>query len=253
MSRTVGNLLGVLIVIVLIVAPLGYAIRWQDETRNFRTVREGVLYRSGQMTLRGLQRVIGDYGIKTVISLRDSYTPGEPPPDQEEEDYCNRVGIAYFRIPPRQWEGRPGQPAPAEPGVQKFIQIMADPRNRPVLVHCFGGVHRAGAFSAIYRMEFERWSNERAIAELKATGYTNLGDHWDILGYMEKYVPRWRRQAKANASAPPPSSLRKEREEAISLSPAAGERSRREEAEETERGNGMSLFPPTGSGPAIPP
>ena len=37
--------------------------------RNFRVVEEGVLYRSGQLNVAGLSRIIHDYGIKTVVSL----------------------------------------------------------------------------------------------------------------------------------------------------------------------------------------
>ena len=33
--------------------------------------------------------------------------------------------------------------------------------------------------------------NGRAIAEMKACGYSNLDDEWDILGYLEQYRPSW--------------------------------------------------------------
>ncbi len=55
-----------------------------------------------------------------------------------------------------------------EPGVRKFREVMSDPNNYPVLVHCTAGIHRTGAYCAIYRMEFEHWTNERAIDEVKA-------------------------------------------------------------------------------------
>jgi hypothetical protein len=40
-------------------------------------------------------------------------------------------------------------------------------------------------------MEFEHWTNERAIDEVKAFGYTNLDSEGDILGYLENYQPAW--------------------------------------------------------------
>lgn len=196
MSRSIWNLLGILTVLLLLVGPLAVAVRFEEQTRNFRPVREGVLYRSGQMTLPGLKRVVAYHGIKTVISLRDSYTADRPPPDMEEEAYCRKVDLHYYRFSPRHWQGKKGGPAPVEENVRQFLEIMSDPRHHPVLVHCFGGVHRAGAYSAIYRMEFEGWSNEQAIEELKATGYTNLEEHDDILGFMEKYKPHRGRQAR---------------------------------------------------------
>ena len=178
----------VVTVVALIAAPAGYALREQAQTRNFRVVRRGVLYRSGQMSRAGLRRVLHDYRIRTVISLRE----GVADADRDEEQFCRREEVNFVRIPPRHWWDPSGS-APAEEGVQTFLRVMADPRNHPVLVHCFGGVHRAGAYAALYRMEFEHWGNEQALAEMRACGYTTLEDEWDILGYLEQYVPSWAR------------------------------------------------------------
>jgi tyrosine-protein phosphatase SIW14 len=84
---------------------------------------------------------------------------------------------------------------PAAEGVRKFLALLDDPANHPVLVHCFAGVHRTGAYCAIYRMEYDRWSNARAIAEMCACGYRDLDDEWDLLGFLEEYQPRWKRAA----------------------------------------------------------
>jgi protein tyrosine/serine phosphatase len=190
MPRTVQYLLAILLLILLIGAPVGYAWHRQAQIRNFRVVREGVLYRSGQMSLDGLKRVIHDYGIKTVVTLRAGANPGDPAPDLAEEEYCKVQEINYHRLPPGEWWA-PDGPAPAEESVRKFRTVMADPKNYPVLVHCLAGIHRTGAYCAIYRMEHERWANAEAIAEMKACGYTNLDDEWDILGYLEQYRPSW--------------------------------------------------------------
>src|SRR5262245_1822589 len=88
----------------LIAAPIAYGVHRQGQTRNFRVVREGVLYRSGQMSLDGLKRMVHDHGIRTVVSLRDSAVPGQPPPDLAEEAFCNKEEITFIRIPPRSWE-----------------------------------------------------------------------------------------------------------------------------------------------------
>jgi protein tyrosine/serine phosphatase len=200
MLRYLPHLLGTLIAAMLVGGPVGYAYYQQTQIRNFRVVRDGVLYRSGQMSLAGLKRVIHDYGIRTVITLRDTIHLGTPPPDLEEEEYCIREEINYCRISPQVWWSADGS-VPAEGGVVKFRKVMADPANYPVLVHCFAGIHRTGAFCAIYRMEYEHWSNAQAIEELKAGGYTNLEDEWDLLGYLEQYCPTWR------ASSPRPEAV----------------------------------------------
>src|SRR5262249_12260683 len=65
MARIFGVLGGLLIATLLVGGPLVYSSFRQAETRNFRVVRDGVLYRSGQMRLSGMKRMLRDYGIKT--------------------------------------------------------------------------------------------------------------------------------------------------------------------------------------------
>jgi tyrosine-protein phosphatase SIW14 len=198
MSRVIQVSLGTLIVSSFIAAPIALAFHQQAQTRNFRVVRPGVLYRSGQMTKDGLRRILNDYRIKTVINLRDGLTAR----DVAEEEFCKSEEINFVRILPSQW-GDIGGSVPVEAGVRKFRAIVSDPSNYPVLVHCFAGIHRTGAYCAIYRMEFEHWSNARAIAEMKACGYTNLDEELDILGFMEQYRPSWMPKSEASVPSSP--------------------------------------------------
>jgi protein tyrosine/serine phosphatase len=193
LALLLGWFFGLLIAALLVGGPLCYSNYRQTQMRNFRLVREGVLYRSGQMNLAGMKRVLRDYNIKTVVTLRDAPTEGDTPPDWEEEQYCNREEVNYYRIRPERWWASDNS-VPAERGVRRFLKIMDNPANYPVLVHCFAGVHRSGAYCAIYRMEYEHWSNGRAIGEMKTCGYANISDEFDLLGYLEKYKPRWQRR-----------------------------------------------------------
>jgi protein tyrosine/serine phosphatase len=183
--------MGLLVVAVIVGLPLGYAAYCNTHYRNFRVVKPGVLYRSGQMTLTGLERVIHDYGIRTVVTLRDADVEGERPPDWAEEEFCRKMDLRHVRIRPQRWWSPTGGPVPAEEGVKRFLAVMDDPANYPVLVHCFAGIHRTGAHVAIYRMEYDRWPTAEALDELRACGYRNLDDEWDVLGYLEQYRPRW--------------------------------------------------------------
>ena len=204
MVRSLQTLVGLAAAVLLVGAPIAFTARQLKELRNFRCVRTGVLYRSAQLPLDGLKRVIHDYGIRTVVTLRDSHDAGLTPPDVAEEEFCTQNEIKYLRLPPLAWEDRidPKGPAPVEPNVRKFLEIMRDERNYPVLVHCFAGIHRTGAFTAIYRMEFEHWTHAEALAEMRACGYTNLDDEWDILGYLERYRPVWMGESPARAAKP---------------------------------------------------
>jgi tyrosine-protein phosphatase SIW14 len=198
MSRYLPYLFSALIVGLLVGGPLAYSNYRHAALRHFRVVEDGVLYRSGQLTLPGLKRLIHDYGIKTVVTLRDAARAEVPPPDLEEETFCKGQEMNYLRVTPQTWWASDGS-VPAEKGVKDFLAVMSDPANYPVLVHCFAGIHRTGAFCAVYRMEFHHWSNERAIAEVVAQGYSNLDEELDLLTYLEQYRPAWKAPKKPDA------------------------------------------------------
>jgi protein tyrosine/serine phosphatase len=184
MKRYLPTLLGVLVVLALIGGPVALALHEQAARRNFHVVTDGVLYRSGQMSLPALKRIVHDYGIRTIVCLRDDNRAAAV----EEERYCGKEELNYLRIPPLHWEAEDGR-APVEEGIRKFLETVRDPRKQPVLIHCFAGIHRTGGYCAVYRMECEGWDNARAIAEMKAYGYYNLANEGDILGYLDRYRP----------------------------------------------------------------
>jgi tyrosine-protein phosphatase SIW14 len=213
MPRPVRLLFAILIAAVVLGGPMVYYSFRYRNFRNLHVVTRDVLYRSGQMSLIGLQRALHDYEIRTVVTLRDAHEPGNPPPDLAEADYCRKNGITYFRLPPRPWETAADGSVPAEQNVRKFLAIMDDPKNYPVLVHCFAGSHRTGAYVAIYRMEYQGWSNRQVLEEMMLHGYDNLWEEWDIESYLESYRTRKQRGALAEAEirdydptaeAPPP-------------------------------------------------
>jgi len=184
MTRWLIGLLGPLFVLACVAAPVGVAVSEQRQYKNFHVVHPGVLYRSGQLTTGALARIVHDERIRTVVSLRE----GLDARDVAEERFCAREEIRFVRLPPvmRGWEGESGD-SDNDDNVRAFLEVMRDPANHPVLVHCFAGIHRTGAYCAVFRMEFEGWDNERAIAEIKAMGYDNFDNEMDIRGWLEGY------------------------------------------------------------------
>jgi tyrosine-protein phosphatase SIW14 len=163
---------------------------WTTHLRNFRTVEPGVLYRSGQLSPTGLDLVLRAYGIRTVVTLRTVRDPGRPYPDAWEEAACAARGARHVRILPRPWLPDEGGEPPAAGVVRAFLAVVADPANRPVLVHCFAGVHRTGTLVAVYRREYAGWGAEEAIAELERGGYAPGPARDPIDVFLRRYRPR---------------------------------------------------------------
>jgi tyrosine-protein phosphatase SIW14 len=182
---------GFAIAALMVVAPLRYRAYVNRTYRNFRVVTDGVLVRSAQLPVEGLERLIHDYRIRTIISLRDKQDAGD---DRDEEALCRNVGIRFVRLPPQHWSPINGI-VPAEDNIKEFLKIMDEETRHPVLIHCFAGTHRTGAYVAIYRMEYQGWTNEQAVRELRQNGYVTLDGDLDVREFLEQYQPRRQRTA----------------------------------------------------------
>jgi tyrosine-protein phosphatase SIW14 len=196
MRSILSLILGTVIASLVIVAPFSYK-HWHDhDYRNLHVVEDGVLYRSGQLPLARLQKVVANYGIRTVISLRDD----DKPTDQDEAWWVKAKGLKFVRIPPRLWWPDANGKIPADESVKTFREIMDDPANYPVLVHCFAGIHRTGTMCAIYRIDYQGWTNEQAMNEMRVLGYSLLDEHEDVRDYLKNYrPPQGERARKKNA------------------------------------------------------
>src|SRR5262249_38728667 len=113
---------------------------------HFAVVDPGVLYRSGQLGARDLARVHASTPFRTIVDLcgekRDTC------PALEEREFAREKGILHVNLPSSSEGIGDGE------NVRKFLEIVDDPRNRPVLVHCWKGIKRTGLMVAIYKMEY---------------------------------------------------------------------------------------------------
>jgi len=94
------------------------------------------------------------FGIRTVIDLREDYK-------KAAETWVRDLGMQYFRIPLKT------RVAATEEQTAYFLDIVNDPANWPVYVHCKGGRHRTGAMTGIYRITHDGWTAEQAWLEMK--------------------------------------------------------------------------------------
>jgi tyrosine-protein phosphatase SIW14 len=154
----------VLVAALVGVGVLAAVAAWPAKPRNFGVVRPGVLYRSGQLTPAAFDRVLTEHGIRTVVTLRP-VRDAESNADTWEEDACRGRGVRYVRV-----NATDGGMELAEL-VAKFLDVVGDPANHPVLVHCLAGRDRTGTACAAFRIEFDGWTPERAAAEMQEYGF----------------------------------------------------------------------------------
>jgi protein tyrosine/serine phosphatase len=142
-------------------AVVGYYVYYRDfPAHHFEMVTESVLYRSGQPSADGWRAIKDKYGIKTVISLRESA------PDSDwrrtEIRFCLQnkielvdIGVSHD-VTDEHWK--------------EFLGIVTDPQKHPVLVHCQAGSVRTGAVIAGYRIAVQGWSYEEAVEDAERFG-----------------------------------------------------------------------------------
>ena len=163
----------------VVVVALGIARwHWSHMNGRFFTVVEGQLFRSGAMRPHRLQRKVRRHGIRAVIDLRSAR-----PEVDRERDALTAIGVKHFHLPSKQ--------IPRADTIDAVLALLDQPENRPALVHCNHGVRRAAQFEAICRMEYQRWSNDRALSVLRRrSAFLGFRSGSRSRRFVQGYVPR---------------------------------------------------------------
>jgi len=132
---------------------------------NVRTVDEGQVYRSAQITGSHLETVLDGKKIKTVINLRGESSDTEW--YRSELASCNTrnidhidISLSAVRLPP--------------PEELKKIFTAFDTARYPLLLHCRGGADRSGLTSVIYKHVYDKMPLDQAIASQLTWRYGHI-------------------------------------------------------------------------------
>lgn len=112
-------------------------------------------FASGGATTTEAFATLKQLGYRTVINLRTSSEPGAD--IEGEAKTISQAGFKYFSLPF-------SLAAPDPAVVDTFLEIVKDPANQPVYIHCATGL-RANAFWMIKRVMADGWTREKALAE----------------------------------------------------------------------------------------
>jgi protein tyrosine phosphatase (PTP) superfamily phosphohydrolase (DUF442 family) len=121
---------------------------------------------------RGSLGQLKKLGVRAIVNFRYMKIH-----DYREE--AEAEGFAYHWIPLH-----PGEPPTAQQ-IKKFLDIVSDPANRPVYIHCTLGIDRTGVMAGIYRIEHDGWDNGEAVLEMEYFGHNEL---WiDLEEFLKRY------------------------------------------------------------------
>lgn len=137
-----------------------------DGLTHFRVVVSGILMRSGQPRVRDLEAIQRQHGLKTIVCARGGTRhPLRGRWFRKEQRFCERAGVQLVHMPFS--DGA----APPIDIFERFLTVMRQPANHPVLVHCEQGFHRTGVLCAAYRVRCDGWTLDKAEREMELLGY----------------------------------------------------------------------------------
>lgn len=167
---------------------------WATAGHRLVTITEGQVYQSAEVEPDDLVALSRERGFKAVIDLRDT----RPEAIEAEHAALEAAGIRHLHVPSLQ--------EPTAATIENVLALMADPANRPLLIHCEHGEGRSVLFAALHRIENEGWSNEeawRGASRLPAAlsflnwlvpgiaSFSRNGSKGRILfGYESKHAPK---------------------------------------------------------------
>ena len=145
--------------------------------KNLYRIEKG-LYRGSQPTAAGFEELQA-LGVRTVLNLAG----GKGDAALVHGDSLKLVHIKMSAMGLR------------DDRVLEALRVMADPSNRPLMVHCRQGADRTGAIVALYRVVVQGWSKQKALLEMKEGGYHH-SELWLNMDYdvMKADVDALRRQ-----------------------------------------------------------
>ena len=164
----------------------------------FEEISKNKVYKSRLIAPDKLGGYLKEYKIKTVIDLID---PGKHDAlntgalsniDAEEAavekfDKDNNADVIHVNIPSGQ--------VPTKETLTKFFKVLDNNASYPVLIHCYDGTGRAPMYSAIYRVEYEKWKNadarEKTRFIVEGFGYrSSFADGKSKGDFLMHYKPR---------------------------------------------------------------
>jgi tyrosine-protein phosphatase SIW14 len=129
------------------------------------------LYRGAQPSLWAFGE-LKKLGIDIVVDLRDKRED-----ILTEKERVEAQGMAFVSIP---WNA---ERDPSRDNVIAFFATLHDNSGKKIFVHCQRGADRTGLMIALYRIVYDHWTTNQAVAEMTAFHYWNY-----LLPHLARYV-----------------------------------------------------------------
>jgi protein-tyrosine phosphatase len=146
----------------------GGAYRYVHRYKHFAIHEPGLVYRSAWVEPDVFTELIEDYQIRTVLNLCEPGEMGEARWEGERQAVRGAGAQLLEMSLPRTVDA-------GDPVVEQFIQVLKNPDNYPILVHCQHGVTRTAKVLAMYDILFRGMPAEKSLRAMPLFGRDEYG------------------------------------------------------------------------------
>jgi len=132
------------------------AYRHHQRYKHFAIHEPGMMYRSAWLEPGVMSEVIEEHQFRAVVNLCE---PGEMGEQRwiEERDAVTNAGSRLYEL------AMPMGINVDDPALEKHIEVLRNPDNYPMLVHCQHGVTRTAKFLAMYDILYRGMTGEESL------------------------------------------------------------------------------------------
>ncbi|WP_338409975.1 dual specificity protein phosphatase family protein [uncultured Flavobacterium sp.] len=156
----------VLLVVFVALMATGKYVYKVNINHNLETISEGKVYKSGVIPPDQIAAYVKKYNIKSIIDLRFPGT-GDDVNNPEIPQELTDEKLAVSKLKDVNYFNNGSDQVPNQKNLDYFFEVMDNPKNYPVLIHCHHGVGRAVLYSALYKIEYEKLNPEEARKETR--------------------------------------------------------------------------------------
>ncbi|MFA6186768.1 MAG: dual specificity protein phosphatase family protein [Phycisphaerae bacterium] len=163
MKKNKNKFAGWIVLALIIVASVGVVRHFRIQ--NFNTIKPDVLYTSGQPRGMDYTRLLYKYHIAAVVNIRNTTEHKEDNWHNEEITWVKNNGVKYIEMPIE--KSSVANDAPDANVIEKFLAIMSEKNNLPVLVHDSRGKKRVAYLAAAWMLKSGGFTYEQTVKKIK--------------------------------------------------------------------------------------
>jgi len=178
------------VALTFVVGLTSVSINAQTEFQNIKVKNFGQMdtnYFRGGQPKKEEYKDLAAIGINTIVDLRND-------PEAYEKPMAESLGMKYINIPMDDAE------YPSDAAIERFLEVINDPANGKMYVHCKGGKHRAGVTGAVYRFTKYGWDYDKVYAEMLKFNFDTSWGRKVMKTFVEDYAAKMKSQTATTAA-----------------------------------------------------